>query len=251
MNNARPTRASVAGRAYLDLQNLARQQGRPTDEFHQLYGLEGFLVRLSASPYADRLVLKGGVLLAVFGTRRPTRDIDLHGHQLPGEVEDVLHLVRAVASLPAADGLVFDTAAAVAEAIRHEDPYSGVRVTLNAQLATARLCFHVDVSIGDPVHPPPQLIRLPRLLHEPIELLGYPLPMVLAEKIATAVQRGRANTRWRDYADLYLLSGRHPVDGEQLHAALAMVAAHRQITLLPLSIILPGYAQLAQARWAT
>lgn len=68
----RPTRATGAGRAYLDLQNLARRQQRPTDELHQLYALEGFLTRLSRSPYADRLVLKGGVLLAAYGARRPT-----------------------------------------------------------------------------------------------------------------------------------------------------------------------------------
>lgn len=53
MSTGRPTRASVAGRAYLDLQNLARQSGRPTDELHQLYALEGFLARLAASLYAD------------------------------------------------------------------------------------------------------------------------------------------------------------------------------------------------------
>jgi hypothetical protein len=53
----RPTRATVAGRAYLDLQNLARKQRRPTDELHQIYALEGFLTRLVASPYADRFVL--------------------------------------------------------------------------------------------------------------------------------------------------------------------------------------------------
>jgi len=71
----RPTRATVAGRAYLDLQNLARRQGRPTDELHQIYALEGFLARLVVSPYADRFVLKGGVLLAAYDTRRPTRDL--------------------------------------------------------------------------------------------------------------------------------------------------------------------------------
>jgi hypothetical protein len=59
----RPTRATVEGRAYLDLQNLARRQQRPTDELHQLYALEGFLARLARSPDADRLVLKGDVLL--------------------------------------------------------------------------------------------------------------------------------------------------------------------------------------------
>jgi hypothetical protein len=73
----RPSRATSAGRAYLDLQNLARRQRRPTDELHQIYALEGFLARLAVSPHADKLVLKGGVLLAAYDTRRPTRDIDL------------------------------------------------------------------------------------------------------------------------------------------------------------------------------
>ena len=58
MTASRPTRATVEGRAYLDLQNLARRQRRPTDELQQLYALEGFLTRLSRSPRADRLVLK-------------------------------------------------------------------------------------------------------------------------------------------------------------------------------------------------
>jgi hypothetical protein len=72
--SGRPTRATVAGRAYLDLRNLARSQRRPTDEFHQLYALEGFLARLAASAHADKSVLKGGVLLAAYDARRPTRD---------------------------------------------------------------------------------------------------------------------------------------------------------------------------------
>jgi hypothetical protein len=54
----RPTRATVEGRAYLDLQKLARSQHRPTYELHQLYALEGFLTRLAISRHADKLVLK-------------------------------------------------------------------------------------------------------------------------------------------------------------------------------------------------
>lgn len=72
--NARPTRATEAGRVYLDLQNLARRNGRPTAELHQLYVLECFLDRLARSPYTDQFVLKGGVLLAAYDMRRPTRD---------------------------------------------------------------------------------------------------------------------------------------------------------------------------------
>jgi hypothetical protein len=78
----RPTGATTAGRANLELRRLARARNRPTAELLQLYALEGFLARLPASPHAHRLVLKGGVLLAAFDARRPTKDIDLAARDL-------------------------------------------------------------------------------------------------------------------------------------------------------------------------
>ena len=72
-----PTRSTSAGRAYLDLHRQARQDRRPVDELMQLYVMECFLARLATSRFADQFVLKGGVLLAAFGERRPTRDVDL------------------------------------------------------------------------------------------------------------------------------------------------------------------------------
>jgi hypothetical protein len=74
--------------------------------------------------------------------------------------------------------------------------------------------------------------------------------MVLAEKIVAAVQRGTANTRWRDFADLHLLSDRHDVDGEQLSAAVTTVARYRGAVLTPLRDLLADYAPTAQSRWA-
>lgn len=79
-----PTRSDPAGRTYLDLQNKARREKRPTQELLGLYVLEGLLTRLAASDARDSLVLKGGALLAAFGARRPTRDVDfLAIEQLP------------------------------------------------------------------------------------------------------------------------------------------------------------------------
>ena len=80
------------------------------------------------------------------------------------------------------------------------------RVTTIARVATARAHFHVDVSAGDPVVPPAQQVRIPRLLGGEIIARGYPLAMVYSEKIVTAVARGTVNTRWRDFADMYLLA---------------------------------------------
>jgi len=73
--------------------------------------------------------------------------------------------------------------------------------------------------------------------------------MVHAEKIATALAGGVANTRWRDFGDLYILSQRHDVDGAELASALASVASRREIELRPLAVVLTGYAQLAQPRY--
>ncbi len=205
----------------------------PPTSLLALYALEGFLARLAASPEADLLVLKGGLLLAAFGARRPTRDVDLQAHDVSNDVASVLALIRSIAAIDVQDGLDFTPDGARAEIIRDAEQYSGVRVTLGCSLARADVSFHVDVNVGDPITPPAQRVAIPRLLGESLHVLGYPLAMVHAEKIVTAVGRGLANTRWRDFGDLYILSRRHDVDGTELATALATVATHRQIELRP------------------
>ena len=74
--------------------------------------------------------------------------------------------------------------------------------------------------------------------------------MVCAEKTITALQRGTANTRWRDFADLYLLTGRHRVDDAELQQSQVEVAAYRHAELSPLGDALAGYSTIAQPRWA-
>lgn len=77
---ANQARDTTAGRVYNDLRNLARRSGRSTDELMVEYVLERFLYRLAVSPLGGRFfVLKGGLLLAQFGARRMTRDIDILG----------------------------------------------------------------------------------------------------------------------------------------------------------------------------
>jgi predicted nucleotidyltransferase component of viral defense system len=244
-----PTRASTAGRAYLDLRNLARANRRPVDELQQLYILEAFLLRLTHSQFADRLVLKGGVLLAAFNERRPTRDIDLQAQAIENTVDAVRRTVCEIAAITLDDGVVFEIADATAEVIRDEETYTGVRVVMTAQLATARPRFRVDVNVGDPVSPPPEIVRLPRLLGGEIPMRAYTLPTIYAEKIVTAIDRGTVNTRWRDFADIYLLCRRHAVDGSTLIRSIQSVAAHRQVLLVPLTDVLAGYGEIGQERW--
>lgn len=215
--------------------------------------LEGFLARLAISPAHNQFVLKGGVLLAAFGNRRPTRDVDLSGVDLINDAATVLDLIRSVLTISLADddGLVFEPDSASAEVIREDGDYSGVRVTARATLASARLTFHVDVSVGDPIYPQPTTVSIPRLRGgQPITLSGYPMAMVHAEKIVTAIQRGTANTRWRDFGDIWTLSRHHPINGTELRNAITRVANSRNATLVPLHDALDGYDTIAQSKWA-
>ena len=248
-----PTRATLAGRAYLDLRAIAKKSGRANDEYLRLYALEGFLLRLAASASSQDFVLKGGVLLAAYQLRRPTADIDFAALKMSNDVGAIKSMIITVADtqLPddQDDGLWFDTSNTHAVAIRDEDAYSGARVTLGAQLATAKMRFHVDVNVGDPIWPRPAKVQFPRLLGGNISLLGYPIPMVLAEKIVTASQRGITSTRWRDFGDIYLLTGQHRLVAADIHAAINKVSTYRNAQMGPLRPVLDGYPAIAQAKW--
>jgi hypothetical protein len=99
--------------------------------------------------------------------------------------------------------------------------------------------------------PAPIRTAIPVLLgDEPIEVLAYPKVMVVAEKLVTALQRGRASTRWRDFADLFVLVPGDLVESEIIEA-LRAVAGHRGVLLRPLGEVLDGMPNEAQARWAT
>ena len=236
------------------MQRKARSEGRTTAEYLRLYALEGFLLRLANSGHNGKFVLKGGVLLTAYELRRPTADVDFAGIAISNEVEFVRRLVAEVAAtvLPAGldDGLVFDLEDIRAETIREDDDYSGVRVRLVARLATAIERFHVDVNVGDPIWPAPADISLPRLLgEEPIRLRGYPLEMVLAEKIITVLQRGQASTRWRDFGDIYLLTRRYIFQANELRQTLQTVADYRHVEISSLDDALDGYAEIGQEKW--
>lgn len=208
-----PSRKTPAGRAYNDLRNLARRQGRDPAEYITLYALEGFLARLAASEFAADFVLKGGVLIAAFAERRPTRDIDFAARGFSNDIPEVEQRVRNVIMVSRYDGLEFDLDSVSGEQIRDEADYNGVRVKMTAQLATARVSLHIDVNFGDPIWPASTEAVIPLLLGGTLRLLGYPDHMVLAEKIVTALERGEQNTRWRDFTDIAAINGADEGEG--------------------------------------
>lgn len=103
-----PQHGSPAGEAIFSIRKLARQTGTDVQQLMTLYALEGLLTRIALSEYHEDFVLKGGVLLAAFAVRRPTKDIDVQATRLGDNPDEVAERVRAIAALQVADGLVFD-----------------------------------------------------------------------------------------------------------------------------------------------
>lgn len=241
---------------YRDLSRLARQDirhdGRPAPfaEYLTRHFLESFLHRLTASPHASDFVLKGGILLAVYGARRPTKDVDSQAITATVTPDHLVQVATDIASIPTTDGVEFDTATIDVQQIRDDADYPGLRLRIRAQLHTARGTVVWDVSTGDPIVPTPRPVRVPRAIGDDIEMLGYAPETVIAEKAVTILERGITSTRWRDYVDIVQLSRNHTLDPFQLRASAEAVAKHRGVSLESVGPHLIGYGTIAQPKWA-
>lgn len=241
---ANPSRNTTAGRVFNDLRNTARRQGRGTDELLVAYVLERWLYRVSISAYRDQFILKGGLLLAALNARRSTRDGDLLG-RIDSDESFVVSCVREIASLAVDDGLEFHTEQIRVQAIREQDHYAGLRVTMPVLLGRAQVKLALDINFGDPVTPGAVRIPYPGVLERgTFEILAYPIETVLAEKLTTAISLGEANTRERDWADIWRLTGSNDLQSDRLIEALQHTSQHRAVQLTPLSQRIGSLAEL-------
>jgi hypothetical protein len=93
--------------------------------------------------------------------------------------------------------------------------------------------------VGDPIWSESQQVSLPRLIGGAKSVRGYPLEMVLAEKVVTALERGTANTRWRDFVDIYVLTRHYRIDAQTLQTSVQRVAKFRGVALTSLPLRQP------------
>ena len=168
-----------------------------------------------------------------------------------GSIPDIEKVVIEVATIDLDDGIVFDAGTFAAEQIREAADYPGVRVSMDADLHTSRNRLKLDLSFGDPSDPQPEQITLQRILPDmpPLVTPSFPLTMVIAEKIVTAVARGTANTRWRDFADIIAITWANEVDGAVLVRSISAVSEHRGIELSPIAEMIDDYVAVADDRW--
>jgi hypothetical protein len=147
--------------------------------------------------------------------------------------DEVARSFRAICATPVEpDGLAFDANTIVAVSMKEDEEYPGVRLALNAQLGSARIRVLVDVGFGDAVTPGPVELLYPVLLDFPAPRLRvYPRETVIAEKLEALVRLGRANSRMKDFYDIWLLSQTFAFDGAILSRAVAATFSRRQTAL--------------------
>jgi predicted nucleotidyltransferase component of viral defense system len=200
------------------------------------YALERLLYRLSVSPYRDSFVLKGALLLQVWTQEayRPTRDLDLLGCGV-SEAGSKKIFAEVCSQKVEADAMTFLADTVRVQRIRNEEEYEGVRVLLEARLGNARIPLQIDVGFGDAIVPAAEDREYPTLLAFPApQLRTYSKESVVAEKFEAIVKLGIANSRMKDFYDLWVLAKRFRFESVTLAQAIKATFQTRR-TALPVS----------------
>ena len=89
--------------------------------------------------------------------------------------------------------------------------------------------IQIDIGFGDAITPQPRHLSFPTLLADfsPPQLLTYPLATVISEKFEAAIDLGEANTRMKDFRDLYVLAVTTPFEGAVITEAVARTFERR------------------------
>ena len=222
------------------IRNIAKQKSIPAQVILQNYMFERLLVRLSASSYREKFVLKGGMLVAaIVGLdNRATMDMDTTLKNLPLTPEAIRSALNDICAISFDDGVTFEVG--TISPIHEDDIYGGYRVMLNARFATLLTPLSIDISTGDAITPHAVRYSFAEIFDDnrSYEVWAYNVETVLAEKVETILRRGVFNTRPRDFYDAYILSTTQEFDRAVFADALRATADHRgtakQIADVPL-----------------
>lgn len=189
------------------IRNLSKEKSVQAEIILRNFMLERLLERISISPFRDKFILKGGMLIAAMVgiDARSTMDMDATIRGLSLSEEELKGALNIILDCPVDDGVTMTLVGF--ENIRDESEYPGIRVSIEAILDKTRQIMKVDITTGDMITPK-AVVYYFRLLFEnrSISILAYNIETVLAEKLETILSRSTASTRMRDYYDVYILT---------------------------------------------
>lgn len=215
---------------YSRLKNVAKQRKRPVQEVFKYYAMERFLYRLSVSSHQSSFYLKGGLMLMVWDpmSHRATVDIDLLAKTSNSiaNLQKIINEICAIEVVP--DGLAFASETLKLTEAQLEAEYHGISAAFSAQLFTAKLPMRIDFGFSDTILPHPAKVKYPTLLDLPApELKGYTPQTSIAEKFESIIRLGFANTRMKDFYDIWLLIQQFDFDRKELQAIIYQVLKNR------------------------
>ena len=188
------------------IRNLSKDKAADAQILMRNYMMERFLERISLSEYRDKFILKGGMLVAAMVglDARSTMDIDATVKGATVGIEEVENMIASIISVPVDDGVEFRVKR-ISE-IMDEAEYPGIRISMETEFDGVITPLKTDISTGDAITPREVRYSFKLMLEDrSIEIWAYNLETVLAEKLETVLSRNIANTRPRDYYDIYIL----------------------------------------------
>lgn len=215
------------------LKNIAVKRNLDFNTLLRLYMYDRFIERLAVSKYRDNFILKGGFYLStLFGLEsRSTKDIDTAIKDANFTKENVEEMIKSIISIDINDGALISFVEI--GNIREEDQYGGFRVILSVKVDTIRENFQIDIATGDPITPKPVVYKYRPILGDSyVNVWSYNIETVIAEKLETILRRAEANSRIRDYYDLYLIytKGWNDVKVDDLRKAIDKTFEKRNYT---------------------
>jgi len=213
------------------IRNIAKQKNMSAQVVLQNYMFERFLERLSKSPYKDKFVLKGGILIAALVgiDNRATMDMDATVRDYPINTESLTKAIREICRIDIDDNVFFSFSEI--GIIRRDDEYGGYRVNIISKYETIITPMQLDITTGDVITPKEVFYSYKMILEEgEIGVWAYNIETVLAEKVETILRRGELNTRARDFYDVYILTKTQSFQYSIFTKALKSTAGHRKST---------------------
>ncbi|HAU1404372.1 TPA: nucleotidyl transferase AbiEii/AbiGii toxin family protein [Legionella pneumophila] len=216
------------------LKNIAVKEGSDFNAVLTRYGLERLLYRIGESEYSKQFLLKGALLFNLWYDmpHRPTKDIDLLGFG-DNDLAYVKQTFSKICRISADDGISFLSESVTVDTIKKDGGYTGARVELFGELAKAKIKIQIDIGYGDAVTPGPIDAHYPVLLSDlpAPKIRTYPIYTVIAEKLHAIALLGMANSRLKDYLDLYVLLGNEQIDNQVLAQAIQATFTRRGMAL--------------------
>lgn len=212
------------------VKDLSAKYGITPQATLQMYCLERLLDRIAASRFRNHFIIKGGFLIAsILGVgSRSTMDIDATIKDFSVSYENVGSAFREICGVDIADQLTFSFERI--EEIREKDDYLGLRVFVECRYGKMNVPLTVDLTTGDTIIPH-EIEYMYKCVFDDkmIPIIAYPLENVFAEKLDTIISRGVANTRTRDFYDVYTLYAlkKEEVNFETLRLALEATSRRR------------------------